>query len=223
MLALNCGEERMNIPIIAKTTFDNLRNQPAFLAISQFIVSQMKAIPYAKVRALFIHKAIDEFNEEIFAHPIVKEFMPCKAGCSACCHTQVSVTQDEALLLLDKIRSGVAIDEAQLNLQAQSGNNSEAYYKLSFQDRKCVFLNEKGECRVYEDRPSVCRTNAVLGSADQCNTSNSQQSLRLIRTEKADMVIAAAFAFSEENGTLPYMIYKLLRQHKRVSKENTLV
>ena len=213
----------MNIPIIAKTTFDNLRNQPAFLAISQFIVSQMKAFPSSRVRARFIHKAIDEFNTEVFAHPIVKELMPCKAGCSACCHTQVSVTQDEAQLLIDRIHSGVKIDESRLNLQAQAGNNSEAYYKLSFQDRKCVFLNEKGECRVYDDRPSVCRTNAVLGSADQCNTNSAQQSLRLIRTEKADMVIVAAFAFSEENGTLPYMLYKLLRQHKRVSKENTLV
>jgi len=202
----------MNIPAIAKATFENLKNQPEFFSIFQSITDHLKRIKNNKERARFVHNVIEEYNSEVFAHPLVKQFMPCKAGCTGCCHTQVSVTSDEANLLIERIEQGIEIDLSRLNLQATAGNDADAFFKLSYNDRKCVFLNEKGECNVYSDRPSVCRTNAVLGSADQCDTTNGQKELRLIRTPKADMAIMGAFANSEENGTLPFMIKKLLKE-----------
>lgn len=216
----------MNIPFVAKATFEALRNQPVFLNITQFILARLQSMHSSFERAKFIHDVIEQYNEEVFAHPLVKEFMPCKAGCSACCHTQVSVTRDEAELLLERIHNGLKIDHDRLQKQAAAGDDDQLYFQLSFDERKCVFLSGEGECRVYEDRPSVCRTNAVLGPASQCDTRSEQGSLRLVKTSKSDMVIVGAFAAAEESGTLPHMLSKLFKKKRRtflkVSKENLL-
>jgi Fe-S-cluster containining protein len=209
----------MNIPAIAKATFENLRNQPEFFSIFESVSKHLNRIKNSKERARFVHNIIEEYNKETFSHPLIQQFMPCKAGCTACCHTQVSVTSDEANLLAERVEQGIDIDFARLNLQASTGNDTEAYFKLSYSDRKCVFLNENGECKVYNDRPSVCRTNAVLGSADQCDTSGEQKTLRLIKTSKADMAIVSAYANSVESGTLPYMLNKLVSD-KTVKKSS---
>jgi Fe-S-cluster containining protein len=203
----------MNVPAIAKQTFESLRNQPAFLAISHFIIEHLNKIKSSTERARFVHNVIDEYNKEVFAHPILKELVPCKTGCTACCHTQVSVTDDEAALLIANIDGGVEIDYKLLEKQAAAGNDPVLFFNIPYKDRKCIFLDSAGGCRVYEDRPSVCRTNAVVGDASQCDTSTNQPaSLRLVKTSKADMAIFGAFYNAKESGTLPMMIAKLLKE-----------
>lgn len=206
----------MHIPGIAKTTFEALRNQPLFLNITHFVMDHLKRISNKPQRARFVHNVIDQYNEEVFSHPLIKEHMPCKPGCSACCHTQVSVTSDEAELLMEKIDEGVVIDEIRLQIQMKAGNDAESFFKIPFDQRKCIFLSAQGICKVYKDRPSVCRTNAVLGAAKQCDTSQEQKSIRLIKTSKADMAIAGAFFASNENGTLSLMVGNLLAQRKKL-------
>lgn len=210
----------MNVPAIAKSTFELLRNQPEFLAITESVMTHLNKIRSSLERARFVHNMVDEYNKEIFAHPLLKEFVPCKAGCSACCHTQVSVTEDEADLLLHNITNGVEIDYNLLSLQTEKGNNTENYYKLSYQERKCVFLDENGACKVYKDRPAVCRTNAVVGEASQCSTDGKEQGqLRLVKTSKSDMVIVGAYMRSTVSGTLPMMLSAALKA-KHI-KDNT--
>lgn len=210
----------MNVPAIAKSTFDLLRNQPEFLSITESVRTHLNKIRSSLERARFVHNMVDEYNKEIFAHPLIKEFVPCKAGCSACCHTQVSVTEDEAELLLHNIDNGVEINYERLSLQTEQGNETSDFYKLSYQDRKCVFLDENGSCKVYKDRPAVCRTNAVVGEASQCSTDGKvQASLRLVKTSKADMVIVGAYANATESGTLPTMLTKVLKA--KHAKANT--
>ncbi|QDK42941.1 hypothetical protein DOM21_16075 [Bacteriovorax stolpii] len=202
----------MNIPAIAKNTFELLRNQPEFMNITESVVEHLNKIKSKLEKARFVHNVVDECNKEVFAHPLLKEFVPCKAGCSGCCHTQVSVTEDEAELLLHNIDEGVVIDYNRLSLQSEAGNEAADFYKLSYKDRACVFLDENGACKVYKDRPSVCRTNAVVGEASQCDTSSQAQGpLRLVKTPKADMAIVAAFAVAE-SGTLPVMLSKVLKE-----------
>lgn len=210
----------MNVPAIAKSTFELLRNQPEFLAITDSVKVHLSKIRSSLERARFVHNMVDEYNKEVFSHPLLKEFVPCKAGCSACCHTQVSVTEDEAELLLHNINNGVEIDYNLLSLQSEKGNNTDDYYKLSYQERKCVFLDEKGACKVYKDRPAVCRTNAVVGAASQCSTDGkSQGQLRLVKTSKSDMVIVGAYMQSPVSGTLPMMLTAALKA--KHGKENT--
>jgi Fe-S-cluster containining protein len=196
----------MNIPAIAQKTFDESRNNPELLTIVIDVLEALKNIPDADGRTSYIHQKINEFNEEAFSHPLVKQFSPCKMGCSACCHTQVSVTSEEAKLLAEKVHGGVSIDEERLKKQALTQNNSEAFFRLSYGERECVFLDDQGACKVYESRPSVCRTNAVLGSAKQCDTSTKQGPIRLVRTSKSDMVIYAFYVFTKSSGSLHHML-----------------
>ncbi|MBC7714795.1 MAG: YkgJ family cysteine cluster protein [Rhizobacter sp.] len=212
----------MNVPAIAKSTFELLRNQPEFLSITESVMTHLNKIKSSLERARFVHNMVDEYNKEIFAHPLLKEMVPCKSGCTACCHTQVSVTEDEANLLLHNITNGVEIDYNRLSLQSEQGNETSNFYKLSYQDRKCVFLDDKGACKVYNDRPSVCRTNAIVGEASQCSTDGKEQgAIRLVKTSKADMVIVGAYANATESGTLPMMLSKVLKA--KHAKDNTSI
>lgn len=211
--------EFMNIPAIAKNTFESLRNQPELLSITQSVMEHLNKIKSKLEKARFVHNVVDEYNKEVFAHPLLKEFVPCKAGCTGCCHTQVSVTADEAELLMHNLDEGVVIDYNRLSHQAAAGNDAADFFKLAYKERACVFLDENGACKVYKDRPAVCRTNAVVGDASQCDTSTKPQgALRLVKTPKADMAIVAAFA-TAESGTLPVMLAQALKE--RNERENS--
>ena len=210
----------MKVPAVANRSFEELNKKPEFMVIVQFIIDKLSKIPFPIKRAKIIHQTIEEFNQEVFAHPLVKQFSPCKSGCSACCHTQVSVTRDEAELLVQRIADGVEINIDQLILQAKAGDTASEFYKLDYESRGCIFLDEKGLCKVYEDRPSVCRTNAVLGEADQCKTSDGHQQVRLVKTPQSDMAIYASFLFAEESGSLPTMVFKVLDEINNEVKES---
>lgn len=212
----------MNIPAIAKNTFEALKNQPEFMSITLSVREHLNKIKSKLEKARFVHNVVDEYNKEVFAHPLLKEFVPCKAGCSGCCHTQVSVTADEAELLLQNIDEGIEIDYNRLSLQAEAGNNSDFFYKLSYKERSCVFLDEKGACKVYKDRPAVCRTNAVVGEASQCDTNGKAQGpLRLVKTPKADMAIVAAFS-ETPSGALPVMLIEIIKERNAKEQNNFL-
>jgi Fe-S-cluster containining protein len=203
---------RVKVPAIAKRTFDQLSHVPEFLGVVQFILDKISRVSSPIKRARIVHKAVDEFNVEVFAHPLVQQFSPCKVGCSGCCHTQVSVTSDEAEVLAERIKEGLQINLDRLELQSKVSEESNTFYQLSYSDRRCVFLDDSDACSIYEDRPSVCRTNAVLGDAQQCLVSGENQQLRLVKTSKADMVIYASFLHSKESGSLPFMVFKRLKE-----------
>ncbi|MFA6238360.1 MAG: YkgJ family cysteine cluster protein [Bacteriovorax sp.] len=207
----------MNFPAIAKQTYESLKNQNSFSSISQFIIEHLKKISSPLEKARFVHNVVDDYNKEVFSHPLVKELSPCKTGCSACCHTQVSVTEDEAELLISRITDGIKIDYALLKTQMKAGDNSDEFYKLSFEDRKCIFLSSDKTCQVYNDRPSVCRTNAVIGEAAQCSTTDGireKQTLRLIKTPQSDMAIMGSFLASKRSGSLALMLGRILFKDK---------
>lgn len=200
----------MNVPAIAQKTFDLLKNESLAMEIIQLVLKKLGKLHDPLKRARFIHKLVDESTSSQFSSSAVQELSPCKKGCSACCHTQVSVTKDEAALLSQRVREGISIDSGSLLNQASAKNTASEFYRLSFDQRRCVFLDEKGACRVYEDRPSVCRTNVVLGNADQCDTKEGIKPTRLVKTQEADLVIYASYLHSDESGTLSYMLAKKL-------------
>ena len=207
----------MNVPAIAKKTYEELKGVPEYMVIYNFVLENLRRLTDKYVRAKLIHAVVDEFNNESFSHPLVQELSPCKLGCTACCHTQVSVTDDEAQLLVQLIEDGVEVNRERLSKQAAVGNDSSAFFKLKYQDRKCIFLGVSGACSVYEDRPSVCRTNVVLGDASQCDTSKGIKPTRLVKTPKSDLAIYASFETAELSGTLPYMVDQFLELSENAS------
>lgn len=200
----------MNVPAIAQRTFEESRNNPDLIAIVNMTLEALQKIQTPEERVAFLHTIINDFNVSVFTHPLVKQFSPCKKGCDGCCHTQVSVTEDEAIVLAARIKEGLDIDTERLKIQMETKNDAEKFFKLKYQDRRCIFLDEEGACRVYEDRPSVCRTNAVLGTADQCDTSVERKPVRLVKTPQSDMVIYSQFLYSNKNGSLHNMVGELV-------------
>ncbi|MEH0860558.1 MULTISPECIES: YkgJ family cysteine cluster protein [Halobacteriovorax] len=169
-------------------------------------------------RAQLSHELIDESLQDIIADADVNELISCRKGCSACCHTQVSVNRDEAdLLAISILEDGIKIDVEKLVKQSLKKDSTEAWFEQDFQDRSCVFLDENGACKVYFDRPSVCRTNYAVSDPSACDTSNGHyQSIRLLKTKKPDLITIAAFNLSGEGGALPHMLVQAIN---RISQE----
>lgn len=66
----------------------------------------------------------------------------CKKGCSSCCVDEITVFRVEADRILERHR-----DLLETGVQHPPG--------------ACAFLDGEGACRIYEDRPYVCRTQGL--------------------------------------------------------------
>lgn len=174
-------------------------------------------------RVALIHEHIDMELKDLFRDASVEKHVSCKKGCTACCYTQVSVTEDEALVLAEKVKKSVRIDFDLLERQAIIGDDPKQWYQLSHEDRRCVFLDDSGSCKVYESRPSVCRTNYVVSDPKYCSTKEGKpQPVNLLKTYRADMVIAAQYTQSKRNGALPSMLVSALSSALAILKSKDL-
>jgi Fe-S-cluster containining protein len=202
----------INYPQRAYETFKRLTPVPEFREIYQFLQRILSRVSSPLDRARKTHKYVDLYTNEVLANPAAKRFLTCHKGCTACCHTQVSVNSDEAELLAHKvIHDGVEVDLKKLYIQGNVENNPRKWFELPYEMRGCVFLGEEGQCRVYEDRPSVCRTNNALSSPSQCDTRDGiEKPVRLLNTEKADFAVIASYEAAGEAGALPHMLWKAL-------------
>lgn len=202
----------INFPQKAYESFKRLSGLPEFKETFLHLQNILTKITNPIERARKSHRYVDRYTNEVLANPVAKKFLTCHKGCTACCHSQVSVSRDEAELLAHKvIHEGVEIDLQKLYIQGNVENNPRAWFELPYNMRGCVFLAEDGACQVYEDRPAVCRTNNALSSPSQCDTRDGiEKPVRLLNTEKADMVVIASYEAAGEGGVLPNMLWKAL-------------
>ena len=99
------------------------------------------------------HRALvlktDAFDQSVRARRAAD--MKCRAGCSACCGAQLTVSDVEAALL----REGTGtLDEPAVRRLA-------ARLEGLVDGSPCVFLDDDGRCSVYASRPLVCRTQGL--------------------------------------------------------------
>jgi Fe-S-cluster containining protein len=94
----------------------------------------------ALARLVRLHAAVDERAAELAALHGAR--LQCKRGCSACCVDAITVFEVEA----ERIR---AHHEQLLARGAPHAAGA------------CAFLDAEGACRVYADRPYVCRTQGL--------------------------------------------------------------
>jgi Fe-S-cluster containining protein len=203
-------------PIIARETFNKFKHSQLFKEVAKKFLKNVKNATRAQKWAKIFHKEVQSHVNEVVESLDHPELIQCRKGCSACCYTQVSVTEEEAELLAQRVESGVNIDRTKLYSQAQAKNNAEKWYQMDHKKRGCVFLDENENCRVYEDRPAVCRTNIALSDPKFCDTSDGyEKPQRLLLTVKADLVVAVAYEEARSAGALPNMLDKALK--KRLS------
>jgi Fe-S-cluster containining protein len=215
----------LKFPAIALQTYNRLKNNPNFLAITDFVLRTIRNEKNPIDRAQFVHQIVDDCNELVLKHPLIIEHSGCQKGCANCCHTEVSVTPDEAKLLAQRVKEGIDIDWEKLRTQKNTVEENKSFYSIPFQARACVFLDEENQCRVYEDRPSVCRTNVVIGTSEQCSTEDGTvKAMRLVNTERSDMAIMASFMLApNENSILPKLLWDTLEiDLKKSTKEAKL-
>jgi Fe-S-cluster containining protein len=129
----------------------------------------------------------------------------CRRGCCGCCHSEVEVTQDEAILLREMVDGGFGIDRERLGLQASRERLSPEWQRFWSPENRCVFLNAAGECGIYRERPAACRKLVVTTPADWCTTPGSAVSP--VRILLAEIVISAALSM---DGVVSASISKML-------------
>lgn len=200
------------LPAVAARTFKTLGHLKEYSRIYREVKKKLKRLVDPIERVEYLYGKVEEYNNEVFADPVVSQFIQCKKGCSMCCHTQVSVSNDEAVLLADLIKNGQKIDWQRLHKQKEAGNSNSKYYQLSYQDRACVFLDDEGACSIYENRPMVCRTNNVVSDPKNCDTRVVEKpTISLINTYKSDIVVYAGFE-KASGGVMASVLWESLEQ-----------
>ncbi len=203
---------------MAKQVYDRLKKDNSFLRLTDRILTKLKKIKRPEARARAVYKEIDLSIEKLFRQDVVRKSVSCQAGCAACCHSLVGVTAEEATLLAKKIQhKEVAVDLSLLAFQASVIDNPHAWYRLPFAQRACPFLDRNNnQCKIYADRPSVCRTNFAIGNPELC--AGDKGEMRLLKTDEASMILIGAYMATEESGELQKMVWKRLSKKSKQSQ-----
>ena len=209
----------MSMPAVVMRTYNMFKDDSSFRKLIKQMSRKLSKMRDPVKQAKYVHKKVNEELKSQFSDPLVRELVQCAKGCTGCCHTQVSVTEGEALILAEKIQQGdIRIDLEKLFRQAEAGESASQFYRLDYQSRGCVFLDEDGACQVYDDRPSVCRTNHVLSDPKDCEIKTLEQgqnpSVQLLNTYSSDSWIYALFNESQLSGVLPVVLKRVLSQFK---------
>jgi len=166
---------------------------------------QLRAKAPGAERGRELHRLINRTMEQ--AAP---KNVSCQRGCAACCRYEVEITWDEAEVLKEAVLGGVAIDEGRLTALAARERKSPLWSDLANPENRCVFLGEDGACRVYEQRPAICRKHLVTSPPIACGTPG--ESVAIVRILFAEIVLSAALGIDTvTTGSLPKMVWAALQ------------
>ncbi|RKZ82365.1 MAG: hypothetical protein DRQ39_10790 [Gammaproteobacteria bacterium] len=134
--------------------------------------------------------------EKITKESGMNDTITCGAGCGFCCHAEIPVNSFEAIYLKEVV-SGLDIDEDALFIQLKADD----YNSLDFKKRRCTLLDNDDKCRIYKNRPLVCRSHNSIDLKDYCNRVK-YPTRKLNRAYNIDIeAIQMAFAMVSNNGS----------------------
>jgi Fe-S-cluster containining protein len=137
-----------------------------------------------------IHSRSLEKIDQVYQN--VAKPISCAAGCAACCHARVDISKHEKRLILAHLKQNkMTIDKERLAIQAQALREGR-WDQLPFAERKCVFLDEASRCRIYENRPLLCRRYFVSSDKKHCYDENWSHIARVTHAD-ADGFLSAVF------------------------------
>lgn len=136
----------------------------------------------------------------------------CKKGCYSCCLQPVMISKEEAELIIQYCKENkIKIDKKLLMRQRKVDEST--WYDLPKNQHRCAFLNEKNECSIYEVRPANCRKYFVLWDSSACDPyENPNGIVPQFGSPETEMMTTAALTVSEERGTIPKVILKVLKE-----------
>lgn len=187
-------------------------------------MEDLASFPAGPLRALAMHTRIDRAIRSWREHDLLAGSSAChKCTLSGCCHTQVDVTMDEAKLLVKNHRDKIdlrllaaqQVPDMESSIRTDDDNRPriDAYGKLSYEDRACVFL-KGGRCSVYEDRPMVCRKWYIYDDPNTCSDWSHTGPIAAIIG--AEIITSAAFS-RWPSSRLPTLLQKVLDQLKETN------
>jgi len=164
--------------------------------------------------AFTVHEIIDERTARMRATSKHAPEIKCREGCAACCKLHVDIFSHEAVLLhAIAAERGIEIDMARLARQA--AKNDTTWRELAPEDKRCVFLDDKDACRVYEHRPGACRKYFVISEPELCDMEKHPGgSVGVCFDVEAEIIQSAAMTVYE-GGNMASMLLKHAPQPER--------
>ena len=155
-------------------------------------------------RTLVALKGIDKHISE-------NSNMTCRAGCSACCHQQINISDSEADLIMEEVnKRSIVLDKVKLSRQA-NWDKKDYYHKKNRPHASCVFLQDN-KCSIYNQRPAVCRSYTVSSNPSFCNTKyrHKHTNLEIIVNGKAEIITSAIWSMGGKIDSLPRQLLSRL-------------
>lgn len=116
----------------------------------------------------------------------------CKKGCAFCCYQRVTGSRAEAQEILEYCKeNGIQFSRARIKKQARAGSLEE-WLKLPYETKRCAFLGENNECKIYPIRPLACRSYFSISDPQICDTRN-DNTMPTPTCNQVDVVSAALY------------------------------
>jgi Fe-S-cluster containining protein len=115
----------------------------------------------------------------------------CRRGCVGCCYQLVLIDIIEAFVIADYIiRTGMTTSELAVTVLQHAKRQTEEDRGQWFRSATpCMFLDEKTkDCRIYDVRPTPCRSYYVLGDPANCFPNAPKQDIASINSWPAIIV-----------------------------------
>lgn len=144
---------------------------------------------------------------------MLKREVSCKKGCAWCCGQNVTITDDEAMLLVkrEKEQNRGKIDWERAESQAKEDFTPDKFAILPWERRACPMLDlETNLCTNYDDRPGICRTHYTLDDPMKCKT-DVRQVMEKFVPFWAEANVSASWNV-RETGPMPLMLLKAKKQ-----------
>jgi len=114
----------------------------------------------------------------------------CRVGCNHCCKINVDISNGEADLIVSYCReNGIKINrqylEAQRNLTIKTRSKSKQC--------NCIFLSDKGTCKIYEVRPLNCRKYFVQSDPALCDPAKHRKGIVDVNFQADTEILASAY------------------------------
>lgn len=168
----------------------------------------LSAYPPGAERGRLVQALIDE-QEQLSSH--IKT--TCKKGCGFCCHLEVEITYDDAMVLLESLRAGVSVNLERLASLSQRQRLDDEWKKGAVESNRCVFLGADNACRNYANRPTVCRKHSVVSAVEECARLGGNPVPKLM--PMAEIIMSAAINQpGNEFAALPKMLQKVLDEER---------
>jgi Fe-S-cluster containining protein len=166
-------------------------------------------------RGLATQKTVDTVVQDALnKSPKMKTKIKCKQGCGACCFQQVQITDSEKELISGYVAQRNLFpnleERKRLGRQARASRFGD-WGELRHEDKRCIFLDEKQNCKIYEVRPMSCRSYFVVSDPAQCETKEKVQQVDIVQIAEADLVMVAAFHSEDKTGKSESLPQKLER------------